>query len=51
MNRIRVILLTLLFLASIPIKWLCDISVRGLNFIQNKLADFAHYWSIEFEKR
>lgn len=51
MRRIKVILLTLLFLVSIPIKWLCDISVRGLNYIQNKLADFAYYWSVEFDNR
>jgi hypothetical protein len=51
MKRIKVILLTLLFLVSIPIKWLCDISVRGLNFVQNKLADFAYYWSVEFDER
>ena len=51
MRRIKVILLTLLFLVSIPIKWLCDISVRALNYIQNKLADFAYYWSVEFDNR
>ncbi len=51
MRRIKVILLTLFFLLSIPIKWLCDISVRVLNYIQNKLADFAYYWSVEFDDR
>ena len=51
MKRINVIVLTLLFLVSIPIKWLCDISVRALNYIQNKLADFAYYWSVEFDNQ
>jgi hypothetical protein len=51
MRRIKVVLLTLLFLLAIPLKWLCDISVRVLNYIQNKLEEFAYYWSVEFDKR
>ncbi len=51
MKTIKIIFLTLIFLATIPIKWCCDISVRILSFAQEKLADFAYYWALEFSKR
>jgi len=51
MKRIKIVLLTLLFLLAIPLKWICDISVRILNVAQEKLADFAYYWSVEFDNR
>jgi hypothetical protein len=51
MKRIKIVLLTLLFLLAIPLKWLCDISVRILKVAQEKLADFAYYWSVEFDNR
>jgi hypothetical protein len=51
MKGIKLAFLTILFLVAIPIKWLCDISVRMLNIAQEKLADFAYYWSVEFDNR